>query len=1018
VIQPKCFRAAANLPSGTDTAYYDLLGGALGSSGTASANYAICPCDGTFGNFHIRLSAAPGSGKSYTFTVRKNGSDTAMVVTIADSATEGTYSGTISVAEFDYFNLKVVASGSPAAATWWYDFEFTSDNEGESFYAAQCGGGINFATTEYNGIWSPSIYTPTAADHIHVSPVDGTLQLAVWPHEDTLPGGSSMSFYLNKNGTRQDGTGGTTDSSLTFNTASPSAAFGANAVTIAKGDVLYVEAVPSNHLFFVSWELAFKLVASTDGQSVVGGCSLDALNTGTDTFYNPARQRTSADTESAAQIRGPVSGVPLSKLHVALQTAPGTGDSYAITVRKNGADEALTCTVSGTATAASDLTNTVTLADSGDLWTIEFDPTGSPAGTIQAAWALVLDTSIPPPTGGGETSTGTNPDPGDDLTDFPIVFVQIRLRSGTSYRFSVTQLNDNASWTEAPGKKPGKLERVSPVRRELSTRGAYVATRSAFTLADTDRQFRTLVASNALRGAYVAYYVVSDAVRRAEGSPRRIFAGEIVSHRAEPGPRYTFEVEDVMGRRLSEYAKQPQLPPDKFTAADFPAIDILQTGADGMPIPIVCGFVSDQDETTPQGVVPATFVGDLNFDTAWGGTDTHVDAYVWSQGAFPENGVWEVYYNDPATPDTRVIVPDAAWGTVVWTPGKPGWDDTGLATDYADYNDRRYMPLFVLRSHPLAQAAREGRVFIAGNIYGVSDEADGSGPYIDSPVRLWQWLLVNYVFNRYTDDATYFSIPTLDGTYSIIDTATVAAAKAVHDARLSGGYLAGFVLGGLGQAETVFDVMQWLSEGCDFDWGINRHGQLIVSAEDTAASAVATFDQQADIEDGQYEVWTDTEGYFNRLEYTYGYRYVPPVAPPAAPAEGEPVPTKLPPHSDWRSGLVINEDTGAQTTVGEIVTYTLNNYAVQHSETAQDVANRVLARALGPQDDGPRMFRFTTGWNGLHQDGEDIELGSVINVLHPERVGASATGTDKCRVLAIEVDPLRDRVTLEGRIIG
>jgi hypothetical protein len=626
--------------------------------------------------------------------------------------------------------------------------------------------------------------------------------------------------------------------------------------------------------------------------------------------------------------------------------------------------------------------------------------------------------TVEPPEGGGEVPESVNPDAGDDPGDFPIVFVQIRLKSGTSYYFAEKQLNDNATWTEAPGKKPGKLERISPVRRELSTRGAYVATRSSFTLADTDRQFRALVASNALRGAYVAYYVISDAQRRAEGTPRRFFGGEIVSHRAEPGPRYTFEVEDVMGRRLSEYAKQPQLPPDKFNATDFPAIDILQTGADGMPIPIVCGYVSDADVTSPQGVAPATFVGDLYFSSAWGGTATQVDAYVWSQGAFPANGVFEVYYNDPTTPNIRQLVPESAWGVAAWTPGKPGWAATGLSTDYADYNGRRYMPLFVLRSHPLAQAAREGNVLIAGNLYGIAENANGTGRYIDSPVRLWQWLLVNYVFNRYEDESSYFTIPTLDGTYSIIDTATVDAAKEVHDARLSGGYLAGFILGGLGNPETVFDVMQWLAEGCDFDWGINRHGQLIVSAEDTAASAVATFDQQADIEDGQYEVWTDTDSYFNRLEYTYGYRYVPPVAPPATPAEGEPVPTKLPPHSDWRSGLVITEDTGAQTTVGEIVTYTLNNYAVQHSETAQDVAGRVLARALGPQDDGPRMFRFTTGWNGLHQDGEDIELGSVINVLHPERVGASASGTDKCRVLAIEVDPLRDRVTLEGRIIG
>jgi hypothetical protein len=33
-------------------------------------------------------------------------------------------------------------------------------------------------------------------------------------------------------------------------------------------------------------------------------------------------------------------------------------------------------------------------------------------------------------------------------------------------------------------------------------------------------------------------------------------------------------------------------------------------------------------------------------------------------------------------------------------------------------------------------------------------------------------------------------------------------------------------------------------------------------------------------------------------------------------------------------------------------------------------------------------------------------------------VGSSSTGVDKVRILAIEVDPMRDRRTLEGRVIG
>jgi hypothetical protein len=673
-------------------------------------------------------------------------------------------------------------------------------------------------------------------------------------------------------------------------------------------------------------------------------------------------------------------------------TATGTGQTEIYAESEVGTD-----VKTALSSAAGAPTVTMSWTGPGSQWVI---------GWVRVLGAVPEEADTPP-NGGGEVPDSVNPEAGDLPTDFPLKFVQIQI-AGTDYYFAETQLNDNDTWTEAPGKKAGKLANISTVRRELSTRGNYVTSRCSVTLADTDRQFRILASSGALAGSYVALWVVDDATRRAEGAPFRYWAGEVVSHRAEPGFRYTLELEDVLGRRLSEYSKQPQLPPDKFSTAWFPAIN---PGMDGKAIPIVCGFVSDQDDTTPQGVAPATFAGYF-LDSDLG---VVVDAYIWSQGAFSENGIWQVFYNDPATPDIRSIVPDDAWGVAVWAPGKPGWDDTSFTTPYyADYLGRRYMPLLVLRSHPLAEAAREGRVLIAGNLYGVSQSATGGGvQYLDDPARLWQWLLTNYVFNRYTDENTYFDLPTLDGTYSVIDTDTVAAVEAVHNARIAGGYRAGFILGAGGEAESVFDVQQRLLEHLDFDCGINRHGQLIVSAEDTTAAATETFTAQADIEDGTYEMRTDTEGRINRVEWKYGFRYIPPVAPPATAAEGEPVPTQLPPYSDWRSGLQITEDTTAQTTVGSIDTYELEMSMVQDAGTAANVAATVLARGLGPQDDGPRMVRFTVpAWRTW------VELGDVVNVYHPERVGSSSTGVDKVRILAIEVDPMRDRRTLEGRVIG
>jgi hypothetical protein len=63
------------------------------------------------------------------------------------------------------------------------------------------------------------------------------------------------------------------------------------------------------------------------------------------------------------------------------------------------------------------------------------------------------------------------------------------------------------------------------------------------------------------------------------------------------------------------------------------------------------------------------------------------------------------------------------------------------------------------------------------------------------------------------------------------------------------------------------------------------------------------------------------------------------------------------------------------------------------------------------------MARIGGGWN-LFGESTVVELGKVVRVYHPERIGTSATTYDDWRVLSIEVDPLVDRVTLECMRLG
>lgn len=67
----------------------------------------------TIKNLYIGLSAAPGSGENFTYTVQKNGSDTSVTATISNTDTTGSdTSNSAAFAAGDYVSVKLVRSGS------------------------------------------------------------------------------------------------------------------------------------------------------------------------------------------------------------------------------------------------------------------------------------------------------------------------------------------------------------------------------------------------------------------------------------------------------------------------------------------------------------------------------------------------------------------------------------------------------------------------------------------------------------------------------------------------------------------------------------------------------------------------------------------------------------------------------------------------------------------------------------------------------------------------------------------
>jgi hypothetical protein len=115
-------------PSSTE---YNSLASGYSWTGTEAERHKLVSTSGKFKSLRVRLSGSPSSGDSYTFTLRVNGADTALTVTISDSAQQGEdITHEVSVSAGDRVSLKCTPFSDPdtQTATWSVIFESNTNN--------------------------------------------------------------------------------------------------------------------------------------------------------------------------------------------------------------------------------------------------------------------------------------------------------------------------------------------------------------------------------------------------------------------------------------------------------------------------------------------------------------------------------------------------------------------------------------------------------------------------------------------------------------------------------------------------------------------------------------------------------------------------------------------------------------------------------------------------------------------------------------------------------------------------
>jgi hypothetical protein len=101
-------------------------GGTSGSDDIASNTRIMVTRAGTVKNFYVALSAAPGAGKTWVFTIRKNGSNQSVTITINNPATTGSdTANSFTVAASESLSIEQVPSGTPAGSelVWGFSLE-------------------------------------------------------------------------------------------------------------------------------------------------------------------------------------------------------------------------------------------------------------------------------------------------------------------------------------------------------------------------------------------------------------------------------------------------------------------------------------------------------------------------------------------------------------------------------------------------------------------------------------------------------------------------------------------------------------------------------------------------------------------------------------------------------------------------------------------------------------------------------------------------------------------------------
>jgi hypothetical protein len=330
----------------------------------ATARRTVFRWTGQLSNLVVRVSAAPGVGKSWTYTFWKNGVATALAVTISDAATDGRSTAVVSIAPGDTgYWARTFTGVGPTAHSPKLTFEFIHADDYVSGYSGLFDG---LTTT-------PSRIAPLSPhrEAFNVIPIAGSLTALDYVLVAAPGSGKSRLLTLYKNNVAQDGSGGTPDTRVTIADLATTGSW-SGTVALVAGDYIDVRDVATSSPANSALTLASTFTATTDGESIVPGTIIPVAPT---EYFAPEEQSIGAGDHSATEVDvevlGGISSFELSDWY-GRWSASGYGGTHAYNTRLNNATPGSPLNLGFTAAALTDAdtTDSMSVVD-GDVWSVQ-----------------------------------------------------------------------------------------------------------------------------------------------------------------------------------------------------------------------------------------------------------------------------------------------------------------------------------------------------------------------------------------------------------------------------------------------------------------------------------------------------------------------------------------------------------------------------------------------------------------------------------------------------------------------